>query len=141
MRVLESTIRLHWELTALSDYDTDIRFTFHDLALTIRRMHRFFEEKGIKQGDKIAICDKNSSYWGACLLSIITYGAVAVPILVDFNGEQIANVAQHSDAKLLFISDNIWEGIDLDQIPNVKVVVSLNDWHPISQQMNFYSQI
>ena len=104
MRVLESTIRLHWELTALSDYDTDIRFTFHDLALTIRRMHRFFEEQGIKQGDKIAICDKNSSYWGACFLSIITYGAVAVPILVDFNGEQIANVAQHSDAKLLFTS-------------------------------------
>jgi long-chain acyl-CoA synthetase len=102
MRVLESTIRLHWELTALSDYDTDIRFTFHDLALTIRRMHRFFEEQGIKQGDKIAICDKNSSYWGACFLSIITYGAVAFPILVDFNGEQIANVPQHPDANRLF---------------------------------------
>lgn len=104
MRVLEASIKSHWESPALSDYGTDVSFTFHELALQIQKMHQFFENQGIEKGDKIAICDKNSSYWGATFLSVMTYGAVAVPILADFNGEQIVNVTHHSDAKMLFSS-------------------------------------
>ncbi len=104
MRVLEASIKNHWELPALSDYGTDVLFTFHELALQISKMHQYFENQGIKKGDKIAICDKNSSCWGITFLSVMTYGAVAVPILADFNGEQIVNVTHHSDAKMLFCS-------------------------------------
>ena len=87
MRVIECSIRNHWTYTAFSDYNTNISFTFQDLANQIRKMHIFFEENGIKKGDKVAVCDKNSSYWAISTISALTYGAVVVPILVDFHGE------------------------------------------------------
>ena len=111
-RVLEITIQRHWDCTALSDYDSNIAFTFKDLAAQINRLHQIYKLKGIEKGDKIAICDKNSSYWGVALLSIITYKAVAVPILADFNGEQIVNVVEHSDAKILFAGSATKSKID-----------------------------
>ena len=101
IRVLEIAIQNHWESTALSDYDSEVAFTFRDIAAQINRIHHLYREIGIQKGDKIAICDKNSSFWGVTFLSVITYGAVAVPVLADFNGEQIVNVVQHSDAKIL----------------------------------------
>ncbi len=113
IRVLEIAIKNHWDYVALSDYDSDISFTFRDLAAQINRFHHLFEEKGLRRGDKIALCDKNSSYWGVMLLSALTYGAVAVPILADFNGEQIVNVVEHSDSKILVTGPTIKAKIDM----------------------------
>ena len=107
MRIFENTIKRHWTDTAFSDYNTDISFTFQELANQIRKMHLFFEQEGIEKGDKIAICDKNSSYWAVSFLSAFTYGAVVVPILVDFHGDQIVNVINHSDSKIAFIGSSV----------------------------------
>ena len=112
MHVFECSIRKHWTQTAFSDYDTDVSFTFQELANQIRKIHLYFEEKGIMKGDKIAICDKNSSYWAVSYLAILTYGAVAVPILVDFHGDQIVNVLNHSDSKLVFTSSLVRRKIE-----------------------------
>ena len=129
MRVLETSIISHWEFPALSDFDTDVSFTFHDVARQIKKMHGFFKEHGIEMGDKVAICDKNSSLWGITFLSVITYGAVAVPILADFNGEQIVNVTHHSDSKMLFAGNLIKRKIDKElkendchRLDNCKVI-------------------
>ena len=112
MRVFECSIRKHWTLTAFTDYNTDISFTFQELANQIHKMHLFFQSKEISKGDKIAICDKNSSYWAVTYIASLTYGAVVVPILVDFHGDQIVNVVRHSDAKLLFTSAQVRKKIE-----------------------------
>ncbi len=112
MRVFECAIRRHWTQTAFSDYNTNVSFTFQQLANQIRKMHLFFIDKGIEKGDKIAICDKNSSYWAVSYLSILTYGAVVVPILVDFHGDQIVNVLNHSDSRLMFTSPMVKRKIE-----------------------------
>ena len=129
MRVLEASIKNHWEFTALSDFDTEVHFTFHEVARQIKKMHIFFKDNGIERGDKVAICDKNSSLWGIACLSIMTYGAVAVPLLADFSGEQIVNVTQHSDSKIIFTSglikrkiDNELKGADDHRLDKCKIV-------------------
>lgn len=110
--VLEITIRNQWDFVALSDYDSDISFKFKDIAAQINRLHKEFKELNIEKGDKIAICDKNSSYWGVALLAVLTYRAVAVPVLADFNGEQIVNVVEHSDAKILIAGNHTKKKIE-----------------------------
>jgi long-chain acyl-CoA synthetase len=112
MRVIECSIRNHWTSPAFSDYNTSISFTFQDLANQIRKMHIFFKENGIKKGDKVAVCDKNSSYWAISTLAALTYGAVVVPILVDFHGDQIVNVVNHSDSKMMFTSPIVRKKIE-----------------------------
>ena len=112
IKVLEITIRNQWDFVALSDYDSDISFKFKDIAAQINRLHKEFKELNIEKGDKIAICDKNSSYWGVALLAVLTYRAVAVPVLADFNGEQIVNVVEHSDAKILIAGNHTKKKIE-----------------------------
>ena len=86
MRMLEATIREHWTDVAYTDYGTDVHFTFAEVAKEIKRLHLYFEDLGLVKGDKIAICDKNSSKWAIGYLAALTYGAITVPILNDFNG-------------------------------------------------------
>ena len=151
MRVLESSIKNHWEAPALSDYATDVSFTFHELALQISKMHQFFKNQGIEMGDKIAICDKNSSYWGVTLLSVMTYGAVAVPILADFNGEQIVNITHHSDAKMLFCGQQMkrkitsaLEGEDDPRLKDCQIVdickvgEKVTDWDITPEEVRYF---
>ena len=128
VKYFERSFKEHWNLPAVTDYGTDVTLTYGQLAINIEKLHILFKECGIKKNDKIAVMGKNNSNWIAVFLATITYGGVIVPILQDFR----ANDAIHSGAKLLFISDINWEGIDLDQIPKVLAAVSLNDWHPIS---------
>ena len=104
MRVFENSIRRHWTQPAFSDYNSAVSFTYQELANQVRKMHIYFESRGILAGDKIAICDKNSSYWAVTYISILTYGAVVVPVLVDFHGDQIVNILKHSDSKMVFTS-------------------------------------
>ena len=132
VKYFERSFRDHWELEAITDYGTDNTLTYGQLAINIAKLHILFEECGIRKNDKIALMGKNTANWVAVYLGAITYGAIIVPILQDFRPNDAIHIINHSESKLLFISDVNWEGIDLDQIPEVRVAVSLNDWHPIS---------
>ena len=132
VKMYERSFREHWNMPAVSDYGTDVTLTYGQLAINIEKLHILFKECGIKTNDKIAVMGKNNSNWIAVYLAAVTYGAIIVPILQDFRANDAIHIINHSGAKLLFISDINWEGIDLDQIPNVLATVSLNDWHPIT---------
>ena len=132
VKYYERSFRENWDMEAVTDYGTDVTLTYGQLAINIRKLHILFAECGIKKNDKIAVMGKNNSNWVAVYLATITYGAIIVPILQDFRANDAIHIINHSESKLLFISDINWEGIDLDQIPKVKAAISLNDWHPIS---------
>lgn len=132
VKIYERSFKEHWDMPAVTDYGTDVTLTYGQLAINIEKLHILFKECGIKKNDKIAVMGKNNSNWVAVYLAAIMYGAIIVPILQDFRANDAIHIINHSESKLLFISDINWEGIDLDQIRKVKAVVSLNDWHPIS---------
>ena len=132
VKYFERSFREHWDLEAVTDYGTNVTLTYGQLAINIEKLHILFKECGIKKNDKIAVMGKNNSNWVAVYLATITYGAIIVPILQDFRANDAIHIINHSESKLLFISDINWEGIDLDQIPKIKATISLNDWHPIS---------
>ena len=144
VKIFERSFKENWELPAITDYGTDVTLTYGQLAINIEKLHILFKECGVKKNDKIAVMGKNNSNWVAVYLATVTYGAIIVPILQDFRANDAIHIVNHSSSKLLFISDINWEGIDLDQIPKVLAVVSLNDWHPISlaldpQKINYES--
>lgn len=99
--IIESSIKKGWDKVAYSDYGTDIEYTYADVARKIAALHSLFNDLGLKPGDKIALCDKNSSNWAVSYIAILTYGTVVVPILSDFSVEQIQNIYDHSDSKLM----------------------------------------
>ncbi len=144
VKMYERSFREHWNLEAVTDYDTNVTLTYGQLAINIEKLHILFKECGIKKNDKIAVMGRNNSNWVAVFLATVTYGAIIVPILQDFRANDAIHIINHSGSKLLFISDINWEGIELDQIPNVLATVSLNDWHPITlaldpKKINFES--
>ena len=124
--LIERSIIEHWDLDALTDYKGRT-LQYHDVARKIEKLHIMFEASGVKQGDKIAICGRNSSMWAATFLAILTYGAIAVPILHEFTAEQIHNIVNHSDAKLLFAGDVVSTQIDAAQMPNIEGIIYLPD--------------
>ena len=132
----ERSFRENWDLPAVTDYGTDVTLTYGQLAINIEKLHILFKECGIKKNDKIAVMGRNNSNWITVYLATLTYGAIIVPILQDFRANDAIHIINHSGAKLLFISDINWEGMDLDQIPNVKASISLNDWHPITLSLD-----
>ena len=132
VKIYERSFRENWDQPAVSDYGTNVTLTYGQLAINIEKLHILFKECKIKKDDKIAVMGKNNSNWIAVYLAAVTYGAIIVPILQDFRANDAIHIINHSGAKLLFISDINWEGIDLDQIPKVLATVSLNDWHPIT---------
>ena len=136
VKMYERAFRENWERPAVTDYGTNVSLTYGQLAINIEKLHILFKLSGIKKDDKIAVMGKNNSNWIAVYLATVTYGAIIVPILQDFRANDAIHIINHSGAKLLFISDINWEGMDLDQIPNVLATVSLNDWHPISLAMD-----
>lgn len=132
VKMFETSFRDNWSNEAVTDYGTPVTLTYGELATMIAHMHILFEQCGIRKNDKIAVMGKNNSKWVATYLATVTYGAIIVPILQDFKANDAIHIINHSESKLLFISDSNWEGIDLDQIPDVLSVFSLTDWHPIS---------
>ncbi len=105
MRILETSILENWDCVAYEDYGTDVRFTYADVARAVHALHARYRAMGLEAGDRIALCDRNSSRWAVAFLSALTYGAVAVPVLHDFSGEQVANILRHSEARLLIGGD------------------------------------
>jgi long-chain acyl-CoA synthetase len=115
---LEDSIKNNWDYQALSDYKGD-DFTYQDIACIIKRLHTFFDKIGIKQGDKIALVGKNSVRWGSIYLSVVSYGAVIVPILPDFKPGDIHEIVNHSDSILLFAEQSLFESLDMEKMPNL----------------------
>ncbi len=116
----------NFPLPAISDFSTGRTMTYGDMAKRIARLHLFFEAAGIKSGDKIALIGKNTPIWISVFMASITYGSVIVPILNDFNPVDAANIINHSDAKMLFVSDSIWKDMSHAEFPNLIAVVSLD---------------
>lgn len=117
----------NWTLPALHEYMTNERLTYGDLANKIARIHMFYEKCGVKKGDKIALLGKNTVRWVTVYMATITYGAVIVPILPEFNPQDAQHIVNHSDSVLLFVSESIWEHLEFEKMPKVKVAMSLDD--------------
>ncbi len=124
---IEKGIKEHWDLDALTDYNGST-LQYRDVARKIEKLHIMFEASGVVKGDKIAICGRNSSYWGSAFLAIVTYGAVAVPILHEFKAENIHHLVNHSDAKILLVGDMVWPELDADQMPDLEGIILINDY-------------
>jgi len=124
------TFRKNWSLPAFSDYQ-GTQCTYGEAAQIIRQAHCFFRESGIKKGDKIAILGRNSSNWAISFLAIAGYGAVAVPVLPDFNPEDIHHILNHSESVFLFAADSLFEKLDAQKISGITGVISLNDFSPL----------
>ena len=124
---IQKAITENWDHDALTDYQ-GITLQFHDVARKIEKLHILLENSGIKKGDKIAICGRNSAHWAVSFLGTLTYGAVAVPILHEFNGEQIQNIVNHSGAKILFIGDYAVKTIDPEAMPNLEAIINIPDF-------------
>ena len=126
LNIFAQSFRNNWELPALQDYGSSSVLTYGDLARRIARTHIFFRLNGVKPGAKIAVMGKNSVSWIVSYMATLTYGAVVVPILHDFNPQDAQHIINHSGSSMLFIQDYIWEHFDPEQLPDVKVAMSLD---------------
>ncbi len=136
---IEQSIIKNWDLDALTDYK-GATLQYHDVARKIEKLHILFENSGVKQGDKIAICGRNSSHWAVAYLATITYGAVVVPIQNEFKPEQIYNIVGHSESKLLFVGDVVATEVDAEQMPSLEGIIYLPDFSVLvsrSKQLTF----
>lgn len=124
---IEQSIIKNWDKDALTDYQ-GITLQYKDVARKIAKFHIVLESAGIKPGDKIAVCGRNSAHWGVAFLATITYGAVIVPILHEFKADNIHNIVNHSEAKLLFVGDQAWENLNEDAMPLLEGIASLTDF-------------
>ncbi|WP_449304094.1 AMP-binding protein [Prevotella aurantiaca] len=124
--LIEKSIIDHWDLDALTDYKGKT-LQYHDVARKIEKIHIMFEASGVQKGDKIALCGRNSSMWAAAFLATLTYGAVAVPILHEFTPDQIHNIVNHSEAKILFVGDVVATEIDTTKMPALEGIFYLPD--------------
>lgn len=125
--LIEKSIIDFWNQDALTDYK-GITLQYHDVARKIEKLHILFENSGVKKGDKIAICGRNSAHWAVAFLATLTYGAVAVPILHEFTAEQIHHITNHSEAKLLLVGDVVAQTIDATKMPNIEGIINLPDF-------------
>lgn len=116
----------NWKLPALTEYSTGEQLTYGDLAAKIAKMHLFFKQIGVKRGDKVALLGKNTVRWVTTYMGALTYGAVIVPILPEFNPEDAQHIVHHSDSVLLFVSDAIWETLEFEKMRHVMVAMSLD---------------
>ncbi len=116
----------NWSLPALTDYISKETITYEDFARRIARIHLFYEQCGIQKGDKIALMGKNTTTWVTVFMATVTYGAVIVPVLQDFNPQDAQHIINHSDAVMLFVTPGIWESFEYEKLPNIKSVISLD---------------
>ena len=125
--LIEKSIVSNWEKDALTDFK-GATLQYHDVARKIEKLHIIFESSGVQKGDKIALCGRNSSSWAVAFLATLTYGAVAVPILHEFTADQIHNIVNHSEAKLLFVGDYVATVIDQTKMPHLEGIIYLPDY-------------
>lgn len=126
-KMIEKSMKTNWDRPALSDYK-GVTLYYRDVARRIEKIHLIFEICGIKKGDKVALCSKNQANWGVAFLACTTYGAVPVPILHEFKSSNIAHLVNHSEARILFVGDVIWEGLMQSDMPALEAVILLTDF-------------
>jgi long-chain acyl-CoA synthetase len=124
---IEQSIRQNWDIEALSNY-REPGYSYRNIAEKILRLHILFRESGIRQGDKVALVGRNSANWCVIYLATVTYGAVIVPVLPDFKPDDLINIINHSDSKILFADDKIFEALDINRMPAITGVVSVDDF-------------
>ena len=125
--LIQKSIIDNWDRDALTDFKGQT-LQFHDVARKIEKLHILFENSGIQKGDKIALCGRNSSQWAVAFLATLTYGAIAVPILHEFNAEQVHNIVNHSEARLLFVGDHVATIIDPQAMPTLEGIINNPDY-------------
>lgn len=124
---IEESIKKNWDLDALTDYK-GATLQYKDVARKIEKLHILLAESGIQPGDKVAICGRNSSHWGVAFLAILTYGAVAVPILHEFKADNVHHIVNHSEARLLFVGDVVWEDLNEAAMPALEGIILMTDF-------------
>lgn len=127
IQLIEESIRKNWNLDAMTDYK-GATLQYKDVARKIEKKHILFEHAGIKKGDKIALCGRNSANWTATFLGVITYGAVAVPILHEFKADNVHNIVNHSEARMLFVGDQVWENFNEAAMPHLEGIIELKNF-------------
>lgn len=127
LKLIEYSIKTHWQLPALTDYN-GTTLTYRDAARRIEKLRIIFEQSGIQKGDRVALCGRNSANWGVAFFAILVHGGVAVPILNEFRPETIHHIINHSGAKLLFVSDSVWESLQHDNMPALEGVFRISDF-------------
>ena len=141
IKLYETSFRENWDLPSVSDYGTDQVFFFCDVAEEVARLHIVLEQCGVKKGDKVALVGKDCARWCIAYMATITYGAVIVPILQDFNPNDIHHIINHSESVVLFVSDRIWDTLEEEKIPDVQVAFSLTDFHCILRREGMPSRL
>ena len=135
IKIYEKSFRENWDLEAVTDYGTSNTLTYAQMAENVAKLHLLFKQAGIGEGDRIAVMGKNNANWVTTFLATVTYGAIIVPILQDFKSNDAIHIVNHSESKLLFITDLIWENIDAEQVPELRAVLSLNNMDMILSRL------
>ncbi len=127
VEILAESVKRNWDRDALTDYQ-GITLQYKDVARKIEKLHILFENAGVQKGDKIALCGRNCAHWAAAFLAVLSYGAVAVPILHEFKAGQVHDIVRHSGARLLFVGDVVWPELDPEQMPALEGVINIPDY-------------
>ena len=125
--LIAESIRNNWNADALTDYQ-GVTLQYKDVARKIEKLHILFENAGVKKGDRIALCGRNSAHWAAAILAVLSYGAVAVPVLHEFKAQQVHDIVNHSEAKILFVGDMVWPELDGEAMPNLEGIIYIPDY-------------
>lgn len=125
--LIAESLKNNWDLDALTDYQ-GVTLQYKDVARKIEKLHILFENAGVEKGDKVALCGRNSAHWATAFLATLTYGAVAVPILHEFKAQQVHDIVNHSEAKILFVGDMVWPELDAEQMPHLEGIVNIPDY-------------
>ncbi len=126
-KILEESFRKNWDCAALSDFK-GITLHYRDVARRIEKLHIIFNICGVEKGDRIAICSRNQANWGVVFLASLTYGAVPVPILHEFKPSNVHHIVNHSDSRVLFVGDMVWENLSGSEMPNLEAIIQINDF-------------
>lgn len=132
VRMFEDSFRRHWNLEAYTDYETKYTLTYAQVAEQVEKIHLMFRLSGVEKNDKVALIGRNSSHWAVAYVATIAYGAVIVPILPDFAANDMHHILKHSDSKFLFVADLIWDHLDENELGQVRAVMSLRQFEPLT---------
>ena len=124
-KIFEEAFKKNWERPAISNYQ-GVTLKFGDVARRMEKLHIMFEECGLQKGDKVALCSRNQANWAVAFLATMTYGAVPVPLLHEFKSSNIHHLVNHSEAKILFVDDVIWEGLSESEMPDLQAIIQVN---------------
>lgn len=133
IKLFESSFKENWDSMAMTDYVTKRDYTYKQVAEEVAKLHLLYKELNITKDDKIAIVGRNTPMWAISFISVVTYGAVVVPILQDFHPNDIQHIVNDSDAALLFLSDNLWENIEEGKVSKLRAILSITEFRCLYQ--------